>query len=74
MAVDFSTQLVDISDQDGSNNSKAIKPVFGNNVLGPRMPDGIAAFTLLPPGGFSGGKDYFLTANEGDGREWGGAP
>ena len=71
-AVDFSTQLVDISDQDGSSNGRAIKPVLANNVSGLRMPDGIAAFTLIPPGGFARGKDYFLTANEGDGREWGG--
>jgi hypothetical protein len=70
-AVDFSTQLVDISDQDGASNSRLIKPVFGNNVSGLRMADGIAAFTLLPEGGFARGKDYFLTANEGDGREWG---
>jgi hypothetical protein len=46
--------------------------VFGNNVSGLRMPDGIAAFTQLPAGGFARGKDYFITANEGDGREWGG--
>ncbi|MEB3333772.1 MAG: alkaline phosphatase PhoX [Cyanobacteriota bacterium] len=70
-AVDFSSQLVDISDQDGVNNSRLIKPVLGNTVSGLRMPDGIAAFTLLPEGGFARGKDYFLTANEGDGREWG---
>ena len=71
-AVDFSTQLVDISDRDGPSNSTLIKPVFGNNVSGLRMPDGIAAFTLVPSGGFARGKDYFVTANEGDGREWGG--
>ncbi|MFM7641348.1 MAG: choice-of-anchor I domain-containing protein [Cyanobium sp.] len=70
-AVDFSTQLVDISDQDGPSNGRAIKPVLGNNVMGLRMPDGIAAFTLVPQGGFARGKDYFITANEGDGREWG---
>ncbi|MFN9548289.1 MAG: choice-of-anchor I domain-containing protein [Cyanobacteriota bacterium] len=71
-AVDFSKQLVDISDQDGPSAGRLIKPVFGNNVSGLRMPDGLAAFTLLPAGGFARGKDYFLTANEGDGREWGG--
>lgn len=70
-SVDFSSQLVDISDQDGSSGGRLIKPVFGNSVRGLRMPDGIAAFTLLPTGGFARGKDYFLTANEGDGREWG---
>ena len=76
-SVEFSTQLVDISDRDGptppgsSTPGTLIRPVFGNNVSGLRMPDGIAAFTLLPSGGFARGKDYFVTANEGDGREWG---
>lgn len=34
------------------------------NLYGVYMPDGIAAVTV-------GGRDYFLTANEGDAREWG---
>ncbi|MFM7264355.1 MAG: choice-of-anchor I domain-containing protein, partial [Cyanobium sp.] len=63
--VDFSTQLVDVSDQDGG-----IKPVLGNNYLGLRMPDAIAAFTLYPSTSAFRGKDYFLTANEGDGRDY----
>jgi len=69
-SVDFSKQLVDISDRDGvipsgsTTPGQLIKPVFGNNVLGLRMPDGIAAFNL-------GSKSYFITANEGDGREYG---
>lgn len=69
-SVDFSTQLVDISDRDGppvppsSTGTPLIKPVLGNNVVGLRMPDGVAAFSTK-------GKDYFITANEGDGREYG---
>ncbi len=64
-SVDFSKQLVDLSDRDDSaGTGQLIKPVFGNNVLGLRMPDGIAAFNL-------GSKSYFITANEGDGRAYG---
>lgn len=69
-SVDFSTQLVDISDRDGpppagsSTGTPLIKPVLGNNVVGLRMADGVAAFSTK-------GKDYFITANEGDGREYG---
>lgn len=69
-SVDFSTQLVDISDRDGpppagsSTGTPLINPVLGNNVVGLRMADGIAAFSTR-------GKDYFITANEGDGREYG---
>lgn len=71
-SVDFSSQLVDISDKDNAaGTGTLIKPVFGNNVRGLRMPDGIAAFTLTTPGRFAGGNDYFITANEGDGREYG---
>lgn len=70
-SVDFATQLVDISDRDGAGNVTLIKPVFGNNVRGLRMADGIAAFTLTTPGRFASGKDYFITANEGDGRDYG---
>ncbi|MCP9824244.1 choice-of-anchor I family protein [Synechococcus sp. EJ6-Ellesmere] len=63
-SVDFSTQLVDITDRDGPSNTPLIKPTLGNNVAGLRMPDGVAAFSTK-------GKDYFITANEGDGREYG---
>lgn len=66
-SVDFSRQLVDVSDQDGG-----IKPTLGNNYLGLRMPDAIAAFTLTPSTSAFRGKDYFLTANEGDGRDYSG--
>jgi hypothetical protein len=69
-SVDFSTQLVDITDRDGppvppsTTGTPLIKPVLGNNVAGLRMSDGVAAFSTK-------GKDYFITANEGDGREYG---
>ncbi len=71
-SVDFANQLVDISDRDNAAlNGTLIKPVFGNNVRGLRMADGIAAFTLTATGRFARGNDYFITANEGDGRDYG---
>jgi len=70
-SVDFSSQLVDMTDKDGSGGTTLIKPMFGNNVRGLRMADAIAAFSLTAPGRFAGGSDYFITANEGDGREYG---
>ncbi len=39
-------------------------PATYDTVVGARMPDGIALYTV-------GGTDYILTANEGDSREWG---
>jgi len=57
--VDYSTQLVDLSDKDGG-----FKPLLGQPYEGLRMADGIAAYSVK-------GKDYFITANEGDGREYG---
>ncbi|MCP9776610.1 MULTISPECIES: choice-of-anchor I family protein [unclassified Cyanobium] len=57
--VDYSTQLVDLSDKDGG-----FKPMLGQDYEGLRMADGIAAYSVK-------GKDYFITANEGDGREYG---
>lgn len=56
--VDYSTQLVDLSDKDGG-----FKPLLGQAYEGLRMPDSIAAYSVK-------GKDYFITANEGDGREY----
>lgn len=56
--VDFKTQLVDLSDKDGG-----FKPKLGQNFEGLRMADGIAAFSVK-------GKDYFVTANEGDARDY----
>ncbi|MDP4947743.1 MAG: PhoX family protein [Cyanobium sp. MAG_102] len=57
--VDYSTQLVDLSDKDGG-----FKPLLGQAYEGLRMPDGIVAYRVK-------GNDYFITANEGDGREYG---
>lgn len=56
--VDYSTLLVDLNDKDGG-----FKPVLGQDYEGLRMADGIAAYSVK-------GKDYFITANEGDGREY----
>jgi hypothetical protein len=56
--VDFKNQLVDLSDKDGG-----FKPKLGQNFEGLRMPDGIAAYRVK-------GKDYFVTANEGDARDY----
>lgn len=66
--VDFSQLLVDINDRDGANNTTLIKPVFGNNVRGMRMADGISAFSTEGNGRL---ETFFMTANEGDGREYG---
>ncbi|WP_094556159.1 choice-of-anchor I family protein [Synechococcus sp. 1G10] len=60
-AVNYSEQFVDLTDGSG------IAPKFGNrltpgsDILGLRMPDGIASFV-------ANGQTYFLTANEGDSR------
>ncbi|NJJ38620.1 alkaline phosphatase [Paenibacillus sp. 7028] len=51
---------LDVSDED-----KTVK-IQNYPVLGAYMPDGISLRTI-------GGKTYLFTANEGDGREWGGA-
>ena len=71
--VDYKNLLVDLSDRDGPGNPAAIppttsslliKPFLGQAYEGLPMPDGIAAFSAK-------GKDYFITANEGDGRDYG---
>ncbi len=63
--VDYMNLLVDLTDRDNaSGNTSLIKPLLGQAYEGLRMADGIAAFR-------SKGKDYFITANEGDGREYG---
>lgn len=64
-AVDYRNQLVDLSDRDGPTASSVFAPKLGQNFEGLRMPDGIAAYRVKD-------KDYFVTANEGDGRD--GAP
>jgi len=62
-AVDYKDQLVDLTDRDNpSGNTSLIKPLLGQNYEGLRLPDGVAAFRTK-------GKEYFITANEGDGRD-----
>ncbi|MCP9850415.1 choice-of-anchor I family protein [Cyanobium sp. Morenito 9A2] len=60
-AVDFSKQLVDLTDRDASG--AGFKPMIGQPYEGLRQPDGIAAYRV-------GGRDYFITANEGDARDY----
>ena len=62
--VDFSQQAVDLSDQDGPSKTAAFLPRLGQPFLGLRMPDGISAFEVR-------GRTFFITANEGDAREYG---
>jgi hypothetical protein len=62
-AVDYSTQLVDLTDRDNSSGTTGFfKPLLGQAYEGLRMADGIAAYSVR-------GKDFFVTANEGDGRD-----
>ena len=62
-AVDYSIQLVDLTDRDNSSGTTGFfKPLLGQAYEGLRMADGIAAYSVR-------GKDFFVTANEGDGRE-----
>ena len=56
---DYSTVPVDLDKKDDAYAPKTYK-----SLKGIRMPDGIAAYT-------SGGRTLLVTANEGDGREWG---
>lgn len=56
--VDYSQVSVDLDDKDGGFN-----PLPGQNVTGLRMADGIAAWE-------QGSNVYFVTANEGDAREY----
>lgn len=56
--ITFSGNGLDPSDQDSAN------AIRGWPVQGAYMPDAIAAFQ-------AGGQDYYVTANEGDAREWG---
>lgn len=56
---DYSTVPMDLDKEDG-----AYAPAVYDSLRGIRMPDGIAAYT-------SGGRTWLVTANEGDGREWG---
>ncbi|WP_396645499.1 choice-of-anchor I family protein [Microbacterium sp.] len=60
---DYGTETLDASDRDPKDaptyNEKSHPGLFGMY-----MPDGIQAYEV-------GGKTYLVTANEGDGREWG---
>ena len=63
--VDYNSLVVDLTDRDTDTGSTSlIKPLLAQAYEGLRMADGIAAFN-------TGGTDYFITANEGDGREYG---
>jgi hypothetical protein len=62
-AANYATQFVDLDDRDGPDDEELFNPVFGQPVLGLRMPDGLDAFE-------AGGKAYFVTANEGDSRDY----
>jgi hypothetical protein len=63
-SVDYSGQAVDLSDRDGSGSSAVFLPKLGQDFQGLRMPDGVSAFLVE-------GRRYYITANEGDAREYG---
>ena len=63
-AVDYASQLVDLTDKDGPAGASLFAPKLGQPFEGLRMADGIAAYRTK-------GRDYFVTANEGDGRDYG---
>ncbi|WP_193597089.1 choice-of-anchor I family protein [Microbacterium sp. YJN-G] len=56
---DFGVTALDPSDRDGDYALRTYPGLFGVY-----MPDGIASYE-------AGGRSYFVTANEGDAREWG---
>lgn len=61
--VDYSQVSVDLDDQDGSSKSTLFNPLTNQKVVGLRMADGISAWKQR-------GNVYFITANEGDAREY----
>lgn len=61
--VDYKNLAIDLTDKDGTSGASTFAPKLGQAFEGLRMPDGIAAYRV-------GLKDYFVTANEGDGREY----
>lgn len=66
--VDYSKLSIDLTDQDQNNGTAAsngFNPISDQQVVGLRMADGIAAFRQR-------GGVYFLTANEGDARDYSG--
>ena len=55
---------LDVSDRDGTGNNPLVGNIQNWNIKGMYMPDGIASFHQK-------GKDYYVTANEGDSRaDW----
>ena len=62
-SVDFSKKAVDLSDKDGTGGATAFLPKLGQAFDGLRMPDGIASFTLKEG-------NFYITANEGDARDY----
>ncbi|MCP9801699.1 choice-of-anchor I family protein [Synechococcus sp. RedBA-s] len=60
-AVNYSDQFVDLTDNSSTAPSFGNRFTPGSDILGLRMPDGIASFV-------ANGQTFFLTANEGDGR------
>ncbi|WP_198006477.1 choice-of-anchor I family protein [Cyanobium sp. PCC 7001] len=63
--VDYSQFAVDLSDRDNAAGTDGVfNPLLGQEFLGLRMPDGISAFKVK-------GRTYYITANEGDAREYG---
>lgn len=67
--VDYSQVSVDLDDQDGpvidDKKTGVFNPLTDQNVVGLRMSDGIAAWE-------QGSNVYFVTANEGDARDYSG--
>ena len=66
--VDYSQVSVDLNDEDGPLDSEndptsVFDPIAGQDVVGLRMADGIAAWE-------KGKNTYFITANEGDARDY----
>ena len=61
--MDYSEVSVDLTNEDGPEDSKLFSPQDDQEVVGLRMPDGMAAWE-------QGDDIYFITANEGDAREY----
>jgi hypothetical protein len=61
--VDYSQASVDLDDRDGPNSTTLFNPLSNQKVVGLRMADGIAAWK-------QGRNVYFVTANEGDARDY----
>ncbi len=59
------SNALDASDRDGAGNTASINFRNWQNLYGLFMPDAISSFT-------SGGRTYYITANEGDARDYSG--